>query len=243
MKKTVLFSILGIVLSLRGMSAYAAETFFNAPEAYSTDISPFYKWTGLLARMDSHPQTLQPWLDNKKLLEGLPPREMAQKVDDIVNQYAYISDARNWGVSDYWETPTEFFARGGDCEDFVIAKYAWLRSLGIPEDRLRVAIVHDRIRGVPHALLILYINNKPLVLDSQVKEIRDARAITRYRLIYSINRLGWWYPEKQWSDQISTRNAKGQTEPASGGDNNIQFSRECLTESSLPQCINAVEPD
>src|SRR5450756_1139456 len=98
--------------------------------------------------------------------------------------------SKTGGVTDYWETPDEFFEHGGDCEDFALAKYAWLHSLGVPERRLRIAIVHDTIKDATHAVLIIYINRVALVLDDQVDEIREARAVTRYRMLYSINRLG-----------------------------------------------------
>jgi predicted transglutaminase-like cysteine proteinase len=162
----------------------------------STDITPFYKMTGVLARMDDSlkKHQPQPWTDNKTLLQSLSPRAQAQKINHIINSYPYVSDITNWGVTDYWETPDEFFEDGGDCEDFALAKYAWLHSLGVPERRLRIAIVHDTIKDATHAVLILYINRVALVLDDQVDEIREGRAVTRYRMLYSINRLGWWLP-------------------------------------------------
>ncbi len=167
---------------------------FNASEFHFTDTSHFYKWRGVLARIDADRRPLQPLVDNRAMLKRLPPLEMAQKVDDLVNQYRYIDDQTNWNVADYWETPAEFFAHGGDCEDFAIAKYVWLRSLGVSEERLRLAIVYDRIQTIPHVVLVLYLDNTALVLDSQVAEIRDSTSSDRYRLLYSINRLGWWYP-------------------------------------------------
>jgi predicted transglutaminase-like cysteine proteinase len=202
---------------------------FNSSEIYSTNISPFYKWTSVLARMDARTKPLQPWLDNKEILESLPSWEMAQKVNDIINKYKNIADLITWGKNDYWETPAEFFAHGGDCEDFVIAKYAWLRFLGISEDRLRIAVVYDRIKSIPHAVLILYINGRAMILDSQVKEIRDSNTDSRYRLIYSINRLGWWYP-------TSSRDIEDRVGSA------MQFSEDCLTGHSLLECSNAIEP-
>jgi predicted transglutaminase-like cysteine proteinase len=136
LKKEIFFFSLVIVSIFRieNIQAHAADTIsapliaylvpFNGSEIHSTDITPFYKWTGVLARMDARTKPLQPWLDNREMLESLPPRDMAQKVDDIINSYDYVADVTNWGVRNYWETPAEFFAHGGSCKDFAIAKYA-----------------------------------------------------------------------------------------------------------------------
>jgi predicted transglutaminase-like cysteine proteinase len=252
-KKTTLIFALAIVsiFGIESRGAHAADTInaplvayrtpFNNPETHSPNITPFYRWTGVLARMDARAKPLRPWLDNRKMLEGMPPVEMVQDINDIINKYDYIADITNWGVSDYWETPAEFFAHGGDCEDFAIAKYAWLRFLGVPEERLRIAIVYDRIRELPHAVLILYINNKAMILDSQVSNIRDSDATSRYRIEYSINRLGWWLPTKAGDIRVGMAGDMSSVEPASG-DDGMQFSRNCLDGLSLPGCINAIEP-
>jgi predicted transglutaminase-like cysteine proteinase len=60
------------------------------------------------------------------------------RVNRYVNAVAYRSDLANWGQDDRWVGPGEFFARGGDCEDYAIAKYFALRSLGISKDDLRI---------------------------------------------------------------------------------------------------------
>lgn len=149
----------------------------------------------------------------------------------------------NWNKSDYWETPEELFARGGDCEDFAIAKYAWLRFIGVAEERLRIAIVYDRIRNIPHAVLVIYINSEALVLDNQVREIRESTATNRYRMIYSINRLGWWLPVRSEEVRVSLVHDMNDLESAAGEEANIRFSKDCISGLTLPQCINAVEPD
>lgn len=215
---------------------------FGGSEDYRGNIAAFYKWTGVLARMDARTKTPQPWVDNRNSFADMTNLEVAQKVNNTVNRYRYIADIVNWDKSDYWATPTEFFNKGGDCEDFVIAKYAWLRFLGVPEDRLRLAIVHDRIQGTPHAVLLTYINDKVMVLDNQVQEIRDSASINRYRLIYSINRSGWWYPEKRYDSTFAMREDIESVAPASGDGKEVQFFEECLGEEAVSSCINDIEP-
>lgn len=119
-------------------------------------------------------------------------KDMVRGVNKLVNQTRYIVDQRNWGQSDYWATPVEFLKRGGDCEDFAIAKYAALKSLGFPEERLRIAIVQDTVKNIPHAVLVAYTNEGAYILDNQIKTLVDAERAGRYRPIYSINRQAWW---------------------------------------------------
>ena len=61
---------------------------------------------------------------------GRPALDQLAAVNDYVNRVRYRDDRVNWGLRDYWAAPREFFARGGDCEDFAIAKYLSLRALG-----------------------------------------------------------------------------------------------------------------
>ena len=90
------------------------------------------------------------------------------KVNHHVNQVPYISDMENYGIADYRATPEEFYARGGDCEDYVIAKYAALLALGIPpEDMTGVMIYGDEI----HAVLSVRRGNKTYILDNMSDRI------------------------------------------------------------------------
>lgn len=171
---------------------------FGAREKSSANISAFTKWTSMFGRFETaaaSPQgrkVIESWKKDLAELEGLPLETLARKVNDLVNAQEYILDDRNWGKSDYWATPVEFFTRGGDCEDFAIAKYVSLRALGVPEERLRVAIVHDKVKDIPHAVLIVYADSGAYVLDNQVDEMRAASSVSRYRPIFSINSTAWW---------------------------------------------------
>lgn len=176
----------------------AWPSLFGSEERASTNIKPFVKWSGMFDRFDREMQANADQPDIAALrrqikdFRGLSLRAMAQKVNDVINAHPYILDNKNWGKTDYWETPVEFLKRGGDCEDFAIAKYTALRALGVPEDRLRLAIVHDKQKNIPHALLIVYADEAAYVLDNQVPDVRASNRVTRYRPIFSINRTAWW---------------------------------------------------
>ncbi|MCB1551178.1 MAG: transglutaminase-like cysteine peptidase, partial [Alphaproteobacteria bacterium] len=105
---------------------------------------------------ESNNKILQQWKADLSDFRGQSVIEMADGVNTLLNKVKYIGDSRNWGKSDYWETPVEFLTRGGDCEDFAIAKYVSLRALGVPESLLRIAVVKDLEKGIPHAILIVY---------------------------------------------------------------------------------------
>lgn len=177
---------------------YYYPALFGTAEKKSTNLRPFTKWSGMFDRFEKSvnaPENQRQLANWKADLQQVPTgslRVMATKVNDIINKQKYIVDSKNYGQNDYWSTPMEFFARGGDCEDYAIAKYASLRMLGVPDDRMRIAIVQDTVQNIPHALLIVYTDQGPLILDNQVNSVKSGAAPGRYKPIFSINRAGWW---------------------------------------------------
>jgi predicted transglutaminase-like cysteine proteinase len=195
MGKTILLFVICAALSACATPAAGKTTSLISREEISKDITPFYKWTGVLARLDTEPEVL--WPEEKTgsgNLKDLPLRLKAESVNEAVNTYAYLDDEDNWGKPDYWQTPVEFLSRGGgDCEDFAIAKYEWLRELGVPEDQMRIAVVYDNYQHMTHTVLTVHTDQKepPLVLDNQTTEILDGLG-DHYLPLFSINRHAWW---------------------------------------------------
>jgi predicted transglutaminase-like cysteine proteinase len=171
---------------------------FGYAERRSSNLGPFTKWSGMFDSFhyemasSSGEQVMREWMDSLSSFKNLPFKTMVHKVNELVNRQEYIEDIKNWDRSDYWANPVEFLKYGGDCEDFAIAKYTALRALGIPEERLRLAIVHDRVKDIPHAVLVVYGDEGPLILDNQVSKVKKAAKVTRYKPIFSINRQAWW---------------------------------------------------
>ena len=184
--------------------------FGGAEEKRSYNLSPFTKWTSMFDRFDAAMRSadgkdsMERMKKDIKALAGLPIEVMAERVNSMMNDIRYIEDSANWGKSDYWATPVEFMKRGGDCEDFAIAKYTALRALGVPEDRLRVAIVHDKKKDIPHAVLIVYTGTGALLLDNQNESVQNAATYTRYRPIFSINRQAWWLHSQGGRTQMAS---------------------------------------
>jgi len=168
-----------------------------------SDIAAFPKWTGMLGRYEAAlqenaacpsapaPCPLRDWRAFVKTLEKLDSRARLAAVNAHINALPYVADRRNWGVADYWETPFEFLAKGGDCEDFAIAKYLTLKATGVDPRRMRIVIVEDLERHEPHALLAVETKGTVLLLDNQTVRIA-ATSSRRYRALYSINEYGWW---------------------------------------------------
>ena len=178
------------------IAAYPA--LFGANETRSDNLKAFTKWLGMFERFEKELDDKNAQRTIKAMKISLAEHrsgsiyEMAKGVDKMMNKKKYIIDQKNWGTSDYWATPVEFMKHGGDCEDFAIAKYIALRALGVPESRMRVAIVQDLKKNMPHAVLIVYSEKGPLVLDNQSQVMRKAASIRHYKPIFSINRLAWW---------------------------------------------------
>jgi len=167
-------------------------------EKKDRNLKAFTKWTGMFARFDrqlkqqANLDVVRDFQKDVNTFKGQSMKDMVRGVNKLVNQTRYIVDQRNWGQSDYWATPVEFLKRGGDCEDFAIAKYAALKSLGFPEERLRIAIVQDTVKNIPHAVLVAYTNEGAYILDNQIKTLVDAERAGRYSPIYYIKRQAWW---------------------------------------------------
>lgn len=84
-------------------------------------------------------------------------------VNRFFNGLRQQDDRITWGVADYWATPLELLRAGaGDCEDFAIGKYLTLLEMGVPRERLRLAVARTRSRaGRIEAHLVLIYREGP----------------------------------------------------------------------------------
>ena len=210
----------GSIKDIPGQMSVVSEAFtkvssypalFGSEERRSSELKAFTKWTSMFDRYETamkqpaNQRIISTWKRNLSEFKDLPMDTMVERVNTYINQTDYIVDSRNWGKSDYWSTPIEFFQRGGDCEDYAIAKYASLRALGFPENRMRVAIVHDIQKDIPHAVLIVYTDTGAKILDNQNPKAEDARYVDNYRPIFSINRDAWWLHTAPTSTVVASR--------------------------------------
>lgn len=181
-----------------------APPLFGAMSVVNADLSPFVKWTHVLsafqaehARMYQACQPgesckLQQWAGFIQSLRGHDAWTQITEVHHRMNSARYIEDSDNYGSSDYWATPGQFFDRSGDCEDYAIAKFMTLRELGFSNEQMRIAVVHDTNLDLVHAVLVVYHNDVAYLLDNQIDQVVRVDSVRHYRPYYSLNETLWW---------------------------------------------------
>ncbi len=175
---------------------------FGSTEKQSSSLSAFTKWTGMFERFDAAlntsegQQSMNNFKSQLESLRGLPMNKAIEGVNSIVNRVPYVNDNVIYGKNDYWATPMEFLKNGGDCEDYAITKYVALRALGVPEDRMRILILQDLQKNIPHAVLVVYTDNGAMLLDNQIRSVTPIERVSHYKPIFSINREAWWLHTK-----------------------------------------------
>lgn len=132
------------------------------------------------------------WTGFLQSIRDLPWPQQLDHVNRWVNARPYIEDWMNWGVPDYWETPAEFVRRGGDCEDFAIAKYFSLIRLGFSPGDLRIVVIKDRNLQASHAVLAVRRAGQTWLMDIAVPEVVPMALATQYTPVYAVNAQGWW---------------------------------------------------
>ncbi len=118
---------------------------------------------------------------------GASQLEQLRAVDAAVDAaLPYKADRRNWGRGDHWATPQEMASRGaGDCEDYAVAKFWLLRSLGFTADQLQLVVLRDSRRGLYHAVLVAHVGGKRYVLDNLSQDVRTDESYPSYLPIVS----------------------------------------------------------
>lgn len=178
---------------------------FGSSEKMSSNTGEFTKWTSMLARYDqqmkgSESATFKAWFSRLEYLKDADIRVQMRQVNNIVNLNRYVGDLDGTGKSDQWATPVEMInARFGDCEDYAITKFMTLKALGVSESSMRIVVVNDTYKGIPHAILVVYANGTSYVLDNQNTDIVETSQISHYQPVYSISRFAWWrhFPGQQ----------------------------------------------
>ncbi len=123
-----------------------------------------------------------------------------KKVNRFFNKIKFIDDILHWKKKDYWATPVEFLSsRGGDCEDFSIAKYFTLRALGVAESRLNITYVKALKLNQAHMVLTYYERPgaEPLIIDNLIDEILPASQRRDLLPVYSFNASGLWLAKQR----------------------------------------------
>jgi len=142
------------------------------------------------------------WRQMMEAAATRPEQDRLALVNNFFNRRLRFEDDRQvWNAPDYWATPLEALSRGaGDCEDFAIAKFASLRMLGVPAERLRLIYVRANIgaadSGISQAHMVLGYyptpDAEPLVLDNLINDVRPAGRRPDLFPVFSFSDAGLW---------------------------------------------------
>jgi len=173
--------------------------------AFRGNFNALPKWKRVLAKAQEQIRTLNAcgsgancppgatsWQRVMKQAKGQNPMAQLKLVTAFFNKWPYRLDQDAYGASDWWATPQEFLKISGDCEDYAIIKYFALRELGFAQDDLRIVVVKDRIRGIGHAVLTVFLQGDAFVLDSNSDAIFPHGKYKHYIPQYSLNEQYRW---------------------------------------------------
>ena len=182
----------------------SAEDFF-APATY------WSAWQDTLDRHQSERETIRACLGDEGacprrlkalrhvLLKGanLTLEQQVRLVNRYINRHHYKDDrvGSRSAAGNQWETLTEFLHRGGDCEDFAVAKYFVLREFGVAAEDMRIVIGKESKRATHHAMLAIRFDEDVWLLENDNSIHRNGfQDINRF--VYAINEQGIWDHEK-----------------------------------------------
>jgi predicted transglutaminase-like cysteine proteinase len=145
------------------------------------------------------------WSGVTQKLEGMVGIEKLSAVNIWVNDtIRFADDSRAHATPDHWSTVGETLRRGeGDCEDYAIAKMHILRAAGVPASDLFLVITRDLVRRADHALLLVRVGGRFMVLDNSTDKILDAADVRDYRPIYSFREGEAWIHGYRNTTQIA----------------------------------------
>jgi predicted transglutaminase-like cysteine proteinase len=177
------------------VSATASANYsFDAPGDYLAEATAWPAWAHNLERHSSEREAIRQCLDEESACSGklkslryvlvkgatLDRDRQLRLVNRYINKRRYKIDRRQASLSvvpggearlkNHWSTLLEFLKRGGDCEDYAVAKYFLLRELGFP------AVRRD--------------DGSSWLLETDNTIVKGSHRV--YRFIYALNEEGIW---------------------------------------------------
>jgi predicted transglutaminase-like cysteine proteinase len=134
------------------------------------------------------------------LLKGSELRvdQQIRLVNRYINRQRYKEDRISWrsAAGNQWQTLVEFLSKGGDCEDFAVAKYFVLREFGFDAEDMRVVIGREPQRATHHAMLAIRLDGDVWLLENDNSIYRNSGQDIE-RFVYAINEQGIWDHERE----------------------------------------------
>lgn len=176
----------GVALASAPLHASQLSTYLADPQLQAKLADVYGQ--GAVKRAQAYARLLSP-------RAGTTDQQKITLVNNYFNNLTYSVDPRLWGMDDYWANPIEFIgARGGDCEDYSIAKYYTLMELGVEEKKLRLAYVKAVKFNQFHMVTLYFPTPKsdPLVLDNINGRILPGSQRTDLLPVYSFDAKSIW---------------------------------------------------
>ncbi len=203
---TIIVAVATLSLPAPPVQAARGLDFPEGLRIHKTRFPGYVKWSTAMVRDQEHtrdgesecarrlgkPCRLGEWAEFLGTLRDADPERQLGAINEFINATDFVEDRDNWGKKDYWSAPAEFFAKGGDCEDFAISKYLSLRRLGFRPDDLRLVVLIDQRRRVAHAVLVVNLAGRSLILDNLDDRVRAWSEVRHYRPLYSLNEQAVW---------------------------------------------------
>lgn len=145
---------------------------------------------------DEAARSVEAWQETMEDLKDSSEMTKLKVINRFFNKaIPFKSDQAHWKKEDYWATPYQsLVTKGGDCEDYVIAKYYSLIKLGVDVKKLRITYVNALKLNQAHMVLAYfrYPDEIPLVLDNIDPRIKPASKRRDLEPVYSFNATGMW---------------------------------------------------
>jgi predicted transglutaminase-like cysteine proteinase len=205
----------GALLLLLVSATAVADYSFDTSEDFLAGAAAWPAWAQILERHSTEREAIRRCLREESACSGklkslrhvllrgaaLEPDRQLSLVNRYVNKRHYKRDRRRLSPSvvpggeaelrNHWSTLLEFLQRGGDCEDYAVAKYFLLRELGFPAENMRVLVTWERSARDYHAVLAVRRDNgSTWLLESDNTIVKGSQR--RYRFIYALNEEGIW---------------------------------------------------
>lgn len=203
-----------LILLLASATAGANYSFVS-PDDYLANATAWPAWAHNLERHAADREAIRRCVNDKSACSGklkslrpilvkgavLDPDRQLRLVNRYINKRRYKRDRRQMSLSaapggeaklrNHWSTLLEFLRRGGDCEDYAVAKYFLLRELGFPAEDMRVLVTWEKSARDYHAVLaVRREDGSSWLLESDNTIVKGSHR--RYRFIYALNEEGIW---------------------------------------------------
>lgn len=198
------------------ISATASANYdFDVPDDYLAGATEWPAWAQILRQQSTEHDAIRRCLEDESTCSGklkslrpilvkgaaLDRDRQLKLVNRYINRRRYKRDRRETSLSaapggeaelkNHWTTLLGFLQRGGDCEDYAVAKYFLLREFGIPAGDMRVLVTWEKSARDYHAVLaIRREDGSSWLLESDNTIVKGSHR--KYRFIYALNEEGIW---------------------------------------------------